>query len=198
VLLALAAHCDDGELWAGGVIAKLVEAGKPVVLAVANYDPIRRKESEASGNILGCDVWFRPEGLDPGEWVSRCVVQARPEVLMTHPLHDPHFEHRELSNAVMRGLTKSRDRRLFPARWYWFDTYYSTHSEGTPVLVDISPQFSKKLAALKRHWSQTPTSLIDMARTMNTLSGRKIRVQYAEAFYMFPLLGRWPQLRDSP
>ena len=117
-LLVFAAHCDDGELGAGGVITKLVEAGSHVVLAVANHDPTRRKEAKAGAGILGCDVWFRPEGLDLVKWVSECLQQARPEVLMTHPHYDPHFEHRELSNAVSCGLTKSRDRKLYPEQWY--------------------------------------------------------------------------------
>jgi hypothetical protein len=40
--------------------------------------------------------------------------------------------------------------------------------------------------------------LIKMARTMNSLHGVRIRAEYAEAFYPFPLLGRIPRLREFP
>jgi hypothetical protein len=43
-----------------------------------------------------------------------------------------------------------------------------------------------------------PAELIETARMMNALHGARIRVKYAEAFYPFALLGRWPRLRELP
>lgn len=197
-LLFFAAHCDDGELWAGGTIANLVERGKRVTLAIAHHDSRRLSEAEAGAAILGCEVCFKENNADLFEWVCSCLHEARPEVVITHPIGDPHFEHDEIGQIVGRALTKSRQRKEYPRRWYWCDNYNSTSAVGLPLLIDISDFFDRKCSALECHRSQSPDDLVDMARTMNALHGRRIRTKYAEAFYVFPLLGRWPRLRDLP
>lgn len=197
-LLLIAAHCDDGELWAGGTIARCVDGGKQVTLAVAHYDGTRRAEAKAGAAVLGCDVWFREPDVDLFEWVCDCLQRMQPEVLATHPVGDPHFEHNEIGELVNKALTKSRRRKDYPRRWYWFDTYYSTEPKGSPLLIDISEYFERKCSALACHRSQSPKDLLEMARSTNALHGQRIRAKYAEAFYVFPLLGRWPRLRDLP
>ncbi|HEX3106743.1 MAG TPA: PIG-L deacetylase family protein [Terriglobales bacterium] len=197
-LLLLTAHCDDGELWAGGTVKKFVQTGSRVVLAIANHDAQRRREAEKGAAVLGCEVWFRQSNDDLTQWTSRCLHEAQPEVLITHPLTDPHFEHGEVAGVVRKALTKSKQRRRYPMRWYYFDTYYSTEHLGIPFLIDISSHFDLKCKALKCHRSQEPAGLIAMARKMNQLHGEKIRVKYAEAFYPFSLLGRFPLFRDLP
>jgi LmbE family N-acetylglucosaminyl deacetylase len=196
--LLFTAHCDDGELWAGGTIAKLVESGKRVTLAIAHHDAVRRIEAETGAATLGCEVWFRENNLDLFEWVGSCLHEARPEALLTHPIGDPHFEHDEIGRVVSRVLTKSQQRKEYPRRWYWCDIYNSTSPPGLPIFIDISAYFDRKCSALACHRSQMSTDLIDMAQAMNALHGRRIRVNYAEAFYLFPLLGRWPRLRELP
>lgn len=198
-VLLFGAHCDDSELWAGGTISRLVETGKRVVLAVAHHDEVRRVEAQASASILGCEVFFREQRADLVQWACECLQATEPQVLLTHPTGDPHFEHDELSRVVTIALTKSRLRESFPHRWYWFDTYYSTIHEPLPLLIDISGgHFNRKLTALRCHRSQNPENLVDMAQAMNALHGQRIRAGYAEAFRVFPLLGKWPRLRDLP
>lgn len=197
-LLLFTAHCDDGELWAGGTISRLVACGKRVVLAIAHHDSVRRVEAESSAAVLGCEVWFKEEEVGLMEWASTCLNDARPIVLMTHAIWDPHFEHEAIGQNVRHVLTKSKHRQAYPQRWYSLDTYYSTESVGFPILIDISSHFQQKLSALDCHHSQTPGDLAEMARTMNALHGQRIRVQYAEAFYPFSLLGRLPRLRELP
>src|SRR5438045_8603034 len=97
-LLLLTAHCDDGELWAGGTIRRFVESRRHVVLAIANYDAQRRREAEKGAVVLGCEVWFREKNTSLLEWTSQCLHDAQPEVLMTHPMRDPHFEHAEIAD----------------------------------------------------------------------------------------------------
>lgn len=167
-------------------------------MAIAHHDEQRRGEAEAGAGLLGCEVWFREEGADLFEWVRGCLSEARPEVLITHPIDDPHFEHDEVGRAVGRVLTKSRQRKEYPRRWYWCDTYHSTSPAGLPLLIDISDSFDLKCAALECHRSQAPEELVETARVVNALHGARIRAKYAEAFYVFPLLGRWPRLRDLP
>jgi LmbE family N-acetylglucosaminyl deacetylase len=176
----------------------MISRGQHVVLAVAHHDGTRRNEAEAGAAILGCDIWFREKGEDLAEWSAGCLHKAKPVVIATHPIGDPHFEHEELGEVIKRVLTKSKVRKDYPLRWYCFDTYYSTSTFGPPVLIDISGHFQQKCMALKCHCSQNPEGLVEMARTTNSLNGQRIRVEYAEAFFIFPLLGRWPTLRDLP
>ena len=197
-LLLLVAHCDDGELWAGGVICRMVDEGRRVVLAIAHHNSIRRREAETSASLLGCEVWHRKKQTKLMDWAATCITAARPEVIMTHPIGDPHFQHHGLGEAVGMALTKSHERRAYPRRWYWLDTYYSTHPLGTPILIDISAQFQRKCSALRCHRSQQPEDLVSMATAMNALHGQRIRTEYAEAFFPFALLGHWPKLRELP
>jgi LmbE family N-acetylglucosaminyl deacetylase len=196
--LLCVAHCDDTELWAGGTIAGLVKKGKRVVSLVAYHNDIRRNEALASAATLGYEVRFKEKSVSLFDWIFSCLNELRPEVIATHPFGDPHFEHDEVSREVSKVLTKSDQRKSYPIRWYWFDTYYSTESKGHPLLIDISDYFELKISALQCHQSQSPNDLIKMARTMNALHGIRIRAEYAEAFYTFPLLGRIPRLREFP
>jgi LmbE family N-acetylglucosaminyl deacetylase len=197
-LMLFVAHCDDGELWAGGTVAHLTNAGKRVVFAIANNDHLRRAEAEAGAAVLKCELRFREAKQDITEWVGQMLETEAPEVLVCHPTSDPHFEHSALSASVMRALTKSRQRASFPQRWYWFDTYYAGGPGTVPILIDISSVFENKTAALRCHISQEPDRLVAMAVAMNSLHGQRIRTTYAEAFYPFSLLGRWPRLRYLP
>lgn len=197
-LLLLVAHCDDAELWAGGTIGRLIDQGHRVVIAIAHHNSVRKREATASASLLGYEVWYRHVRTSIVDWTGTCLRTARPEVLMTHHTGDPHFEHRQLGELTLRALTKSRQRSAYPQRWYWLDTYYSTQELGCPVLIDISAAFPRKCLALECHRSQNPSSLVTMARAMNQLHGLRIRTQYAEAFFPFALLGRWPKLRELP
>jgi len=196
-LLLLVAHCDDAELWAGGTICRLIHQGYRVVAAITHHNSVRKREAASSAALLGYEVWYR-ERTSVIDWTRTCLRKARPEVLMTHHSLDPHFEHHQLSQLTLRALTKSRQRSVYPRRWYWFDTYYSTEELGCPVLIDISGEFTRKCSALECHRSQEPSSLVTMARAMNQLHGQRIRAEYAEAFFPFALLGRWPKLRELP
>src|SRR5690242_7907395 len=92
-LLLFAAHCDDGELWAGGTVAQMTQSGTRVVLAVANHDPVRRAEAGASAAVLQCEIKFREVGEDLATWASEVLMSEAPEVVACHPTSDPHYEH---------------------------------------------------------------------------------------------------------
>jgi len=197
-LLLFTAHCDDAELWAGGTITRLARNGGRVCVAIANHDPTRRREAELSARILGYEVTFHEGSAGSLAWAQDVLESTAPDVLMTHPVADPHFEHARLGATIIEALTKSLHRKAYPRRWYAYDTYYSTTSEGFSLLIDISDEFETKASALRCHKSQQPDELVAMARSMNSLNGQRIRASYAEAFQPFPLLGRWPRLRDLP
>ncbi len=199
IALIITAHCDDAELWAGGTILNYVNKGWTVIVAVANHCEKRRKEASYSASILGTKILFHPIEQVLSNWISTILEEHKPTVLVTHSPNDPHIQHRQCHEATLKALIVSKSRSQYPARWYVFDQYYLTAQlVGCPILVDISEYVDCKLEALRAHKSQNPEELIDMALAMNRLHGMKIRVRYAEAFYPFPLLGRWPHLRHLP
>lgn len=197
--LLLTAHCDDTELWAGGTIRRWTREGDEVVVAVATHDEVRQRETVAAAAILG----FRPvflESAPPFEDQFRDLLdQTRPEVVITHPERDPHLVHRRVHSAVLGALTRLSERKLYPRRWYVFDTYYLTRTpSGCPILVDVAETFNAKRQALSCHRSQGAEELIRLAEHMGALNGFRARAEFAEAFHPFDLLGRWPRIRRMP
>lgn len=197
--LLITAHCDDSELWAGGTIAKWSEKGLKTTVAVFHHSTERRLETNAAASILNFEPLFKDSDSAPHEWISELLNNRAPQILLTHPGYDPHPEHEKVNKAVIRAMSKHTNRREFPLRWYFFDTYYLSRSPTTfPLLVDISDAWGRKAQALSKHLSQNPENLINMAQHTNALLGMRARCNYAEAFYPFDILGRWPQLRELP
>lgn len=101
-VLAIGAHPDDVEFWAGGTVRRLVEDGAEVTLVVcsdggrggAAAEPasVRRAEQDAAAGLLGVArlVWLgHPDGeLAPGDplraELALEVRRARPELVLTH------------------------------------------------------------------------------------------------------------------
>ena len=198
--LVLTAHCDDAELWAGGTLARWAESGLRCVVGIAFHNEIRRGETRRSARILGYEPLFMPIEEDVASWILDLLVQCQPEVLLTHPENDPHFQHQGLHRSVVEALTRFPQRKVSPRRWYAFDSYYQTRlPPGVwPMTVDISTTLDKKLGALAVHQSQNCAELVHMARHGAAMAGMRTRMDFAEAFYPFDLLGRWPVLRDLP
>ena len=191
------AHCDDAEVWAGGTIAKMSSQGARIDVHIAFSNEVRREEAINGAAELGHNVFFNKPELTLREWARNSLHQSRATVLLTHPPDDSHIDHRNVFHAVEWALKDSNMRRQYPSRWYLFDTYYLTIVPDTvPILLDITETFERKCQAISKHRSQNFQELINMVRASNTLHGMKIRCSFAEAFYPFPLLGRWPRIRD--
>lgn len=197
--LAITAHCDDAELWAGGTLARWADAGLQCVVGIAFHNEQRRQESCRSAALLG----YQPRFLDQKEalflWILGLLQELHPQVLLTHPEQDPHPEHQMVHRQTIEALTKFSHRKTSPLRWYSFDSYYQTRSPSVwPMAVDIGSTLERKLAALALHQSQDSAELIHMAKHSAAMVGMRVRMEFAEAFFPFDLLGRWPVLRDLP
>jgi LmbE family N-acetylglucosaminyl deacetylase len=132
--LAVVAHPDDIDFWAGGTIACWTSAGITVAYCVltdgdsGGFDPgvprsaipgIRRAEQEAAGAVLGvADVRFlgHPDGrLEPSyalrRDITRVIRQVRPERVLTwtpewswRRFHRNHPDHRAVGEAVLGAV----------------------------------------------------------------------------------------------
>ncbi|WP_433496793.1 PIG-L deacetylase family protein [Sphaerimonospora sp. CA-214678] len=193
-MLAVMAHPDDAELWAGGTFALHAAAGAKVTIAVRSHDPIRDSEAAAGATLLGAELCLLTEVSTDA--VSEVFANVRPEVVVTHPVRDAHPDHRQVGLAVLDALPLTVITTGHPRRVYTCESYNGLMLDG-PIfphtIIDISTTFDQKMRALSVHRSQPITEHFGpMAETLARLHGGRIGAAYGEAFTPVPVLGRLP------
>lgn len=191
-LLAVMAHPDDAELWAGGTLA-LHARHANVTIAIPTCEPARLAEAERSAAILGAvlvvlDALTAQICADLLDWV-------RPEVVVTHHLDDVHPDHRRAADAVNAALPNVVIATGHPRRVYSCDTYEGLTRSGpiaTGTIVDVTATYDQKLLALAAHDSQSLEHFGGMADRLTALWGARIGAARGEAFLPIPVLGRLP------
>ena len=194
-VLAVMAHPDDGELWAGGTLA-LHARDAPVTLAVTEHEAARMAEAAAGAAILGARLAVLPAPVSATA-IADLITDVRPDVLITHPLADVHPGHRATAEAVLAALPEVVIATGRPLRVYAADTYNSLTLSGpvsAPVIVNITSTYEQKRKALAAHAGTQPIEdhFGPMADTLSRLWGARIGVPRAEAFTPIPVLGRVP------
>ncbi len=194
-VLAVMAHPDDPELWAGGTLA-LHARDAPVTLAVTEHEAARMAEAAAGAAILGARLAVLPAPVSAAA-IADLITDFKPDVLITHLLTDVHAEHRETAEAVLAALPQAVITTGRPLRVYAVDTYNSLTLSGpvsASVIIDITSTYEQKRAALAAHAGTQPIEdhFGSMADTLSRLWGARIGVPRAEAFTPIPVLGRVP------
>lgn len=194
-MLAVMAHPDDGELWAGGTLA-LHARDAAVTLAIPQHEPARMTEAEIGAAILGVRLHALPSPVSAAA-VHDLITGYRPDVVITHPIADVHPDHRQVAATVLAALPQAVISTGHPQRVYTTDTYNSLTLDGAlhaTVIVDITATFEVKAQALAAHSGTQPIAghFGPMAETLGRLWGGRIGVPYAEAFTAIPVLGRLP------
>lgn len=191
-VVAIMAHPDDAEIWAGGTLA-LHARDSNVTILVASEDPVRTAEAKAGSELLGCGI--RVVEHHSYENCVEILSDLRPQIVLTHRLDDIHFDHRQTSELCLRAVTKVAIRTGFPKRLYSCDTYESLTITGLipgRTLIDISSTFRLKCDAINAHQSQPIEDFVAMATRMAATWGGRAGCEWAEAFDPIPLLGRLP------
>ena len=172
--LFFGAHPDDVELTSGGLAARLASHGHGVGIvdltrgerATRADVATREREARAAAQCLGVShresLGLPDGGVDAAaaeqlEAVVECLRRHRPALVVAPDRHDEHPDHIEGSALVARacylaGLARfGRGERFRPDRLL-FALYRST----TPphLVVDVSAQWEKRMAALRAHQSQ--------------------------------------------
>jgi LmbE family N-acetylglucosaminyl deacetylase len=191
-VVAVMAHPDDAELWAGGTLALHAQTSKVTIL-VATSDEVRKVEALSGASVLGAEVKIVTYHTLQD---CACVLSSlRPEVVVTHRMDDVHSDHRDVAELVLRALPEVVIATGFPRRVYTCDTYESLTLHGKVegrVIVDVTSTFDQKLEALSTHRSQPLKHFMGMARRLGELWGARCGCQWAEAFDPVPILGRLP------
>ena len=184
-LIAIMAHPDDAEIWAGGTICKHVERGDEamVVYMAATEDSVRGEEAKRGAAIMGAQVAF--VGLtdgqvrdlpEAGERVSAILNNFAPDIVITHWVDDFHADHSATAAIVHRALPFVI-AHIGKAPWLWAcDTYFSTGARGLfvpDVHVDVTGQWTRKLAAIRAHLSQRPEAWVARTERQCGLHGHR-------------------------
>ncbi|HVS14974.1 MAG TPA: bacillithiol biosynthesis deacetylase BshB1 [Thermoanaerobaculia bacterium] len=178
-VLAIGAHPDDVELGCGGTLLRLADAGRSTALLSLTRGEAgtrgtaeqRSRESHAGAARLGAREAVL---LDCGDGGLRCGVAEedaliaqlrrwRPRVVLGPPVRDRHPDH-ERAHRLVRdccyyaGLARrapDAGAPHRPERALW----YMLHDPIEPTLVvDVTPVWERKLAAIAAHASQFPAA----------------------------------------
>ena len=173
-LLAFGPHPDDVELWAGGLLIKLVSLDYRVAIVDLTRGEIgtrgtpdaRLAEAEAARGLLGAsyreNLGLPDGGIESNNEAKRAVIESirrfRPKVLLAPHVSDVHPDHANAGRLIkeamfLSGLEKmDADGAPHRARQTWF---YMCHEPFLPsFIVDITNEFPRKLAAIRCFSSQ--------------------------------------------
>ncbi len=210
-ILVVAPHPDDEVLGCGGTIARYVQAGRQVTVAIVTKGTplfpatqVRRVRGEArqASRELGCRLRFLdlpvttlhliPEHRLNGVF-DRLVRAVRPEVVFLPFRWDRHEDHRQVFDACMVAL-RPDGRRPGVTRVCCYETVSETHWSapgGEPAFdpnwyVDITETLSSKLTALRAYASQldegVPARSVQAVEALARFRGSAVGVPAAEAF----------------
>lgn len=227
-VLAIAAHPDDIEMTCAGTVLSLVTQGKTVAgvdltrgeLGTRGTPEIRLKESAEGAKQMGLvarenmgfrDAFFRNDEEHQMALIP-IIRQYRPQIVLTNAPDDRHPDHGRAAELVIQacfyaGLrqirTVGKDGEPQEAHRPNYIYHFIQDRSLTPdFVVDVSPYWNQKLAAIKAYQSQffnpdspEPQSYISGEPFMKFLEartrehGHRIGVEFGEGFISKRMLG---------
>jgi|SRR5215469_1940721 len=192
-LLAVMAHADDAELWAGGTLARHARGENRAVVLIGCDEGNRIQEAREGAQELGAVLRVVPSLTR--EICIDAIRELEAEVVITHRYDDVHPDHRIVSEMAISAAQKAAIGWQRSLRLYTCDTYNSMtisgHVPGTAI-IDIDHTFETKVRALSRHKSQPCEYFSQMVERQARLWGARIGCCWAEAFDPVPVLGIVP------
>jgi LmbE family N-acetylglucosaminyl deacetylase len=211
-ILAIYAHPDDAEIWAGGTLLAHRAAGDRTAVCILTHgDSPRAAEAGEGAALLGATLHHfalpdRALRADAAavEVVATVLRAERPNIVLTHWERDWHPDHvatwEIVRASIMLAEVENEVHGLF-----WSDTYNGVGARGIfepDCLVDVSGVWDAKLAAIGAHRSQLSDDYAEMIGRQCGMHGVRGGVAYAEGFRRVPLFGRarraapnlWPHL----
>ncbi len=212
-ILVVAPHPDDAELGMGGAIARFVSEGRRIgVLDLTNGEPtpfgseqIRARETEAASQALGIrwreNLGLPNRALEPTlearHQLASVFRRTRPHWLFAPYWVDAHPDHVAATQLIEAArfwskLTKSDipGEPFHPQRIFYYYCVHLRHIPQPAFLLDISPFWEQKRAALSCYHSQflvgpkaqQSPNFLDRLRDEAAYFGDSIGVRYAEPF----------------
>ena len=197
-VLVLAPHTDDGELGAGGFIAKLIDEGSEVFYVAFSTaaesvpegfpNDILKTEVKAATKVLG----IKEENLIIFDYQVRKLNYVRQEILeelirlkrridfdliLIPSINDIHQDHSTIAN---EGIRAFKTKSIFSYELIWNNLSFNTQS-----YVKLEEKHvNKKIEALKEYKSQGFRDYLSekFIRSLAISRGVQFGVEYAETF----------------
>jgi N-acetylglucosamine malate deacetylase 1 len=204
-VLILSPHTDDGELGAGGTIARFAEEGKEIYYVAFSGCEISIPRGLAKDVLcLECAASTAVFGLPP-ENVTLLSFPVRtfpehrqeildellkirdriaPDLVLVPSSHDMHQDHTTIYWEALRAFKKS-------ASIWGYEHPWNNLNFNTDVFVRLNkPHLEKKMEALRKYASQSNRVYMDEKNVTALLSthGAQLDSEYAEAFELIRLI----------
>ena len=202
-LLVLSPHTDDGEIAAGGTIARLVSEGTECKYIAFSHceesvpegypEDILVTEGYKATAVLGIEAG----NVSIGDYPVRRLSDYRqdileelirvkngfdPDLILAPSLFDIHQDHKTIAEEATRAF---KNRTLLGYDMPWNCVRFET----TMLLKITREQLEKKLAAINMYESQLSKGYIkeEYIRSLASIRGSEIQEEFAEAFQVI----RW-------
>ena len=173
-ILAFGAHPDDVELGCGGSLLKLKKFGYRTAIIDLTEGEMgsrgsvkqRYQESAKAAEILKIDLRKNLKIADGNikndstnrDKIIREIRQYRPLLVFAPYAEDRHPDHIHTSHLITEGCFYSGLRKMLPEipphRPHRVIYYMAKYEFSPSFIIDISPEFSKKITSLQAYESQ--------------------------------------------
>ncbi|OFY18575.1 MAG: LmbE family protein [Bacteroidetes bacterium GWF2_33_38] len=203
-IIVLAPHTDDGEIGAGGSIARFIEEGSEVYyVAFSTADQSLPKEF--SKGTLAIEVkratrvlGIKPENLiifdfevrklnffrqDILEKMVQLKKDINPDIILMPSLHDIHQDHSTIAN---EGLRAFKDKTILGYELIWNNLTFDT----TSFVKLKQHHVQQKCNAIKEYKTQSTKEYVkeNLIYSQAQTRGLQIGCNYAEAFEVIRLV----------
>lgn len=173
-LVAFAAHPDDAELCAGGLLAKTAASGRRTAIVDLTRGELgslgtpetRVAEADEAARVLGVSERINL-GLADGRLVDddthrsrivRTIRELRPTVVVGPPLEDHHPDHIATAELLRRSFYLCGIRKYLPEIPAHKPRALLHHFSSRPLkpdlVVDVTEHFEQRMAAVRCYRSQ--------------------------------------------
>lgn len=191
-VIVLSPHTDDGELGAGGTIAKLAKNNSITYVAFSycrdtNQSDVLKAECKNAINILGIDKGivldfevrnFLKSRQNILDTMVKLNKDLEPQLVLSPSSFDTHQDHQIIYNECIRAFKKT-------ASMWGMEHPLNNLSFRTDIFVELEEkEVEKKIEALKQYKSQSSRSYFqeEYTKSVVTMHGMNINVRYAEVF----------------
>ena len=177
-IMVVSAHCGDGEVMAGGIVAKYTSRGHKATfvhmtpgekghktLPPEVYAEQKKREAKAAADVLGADVRFLPYGdgeLQPDEEAKYALCdiirEVKPSVILTHwreSIHKDHTNTSLIAEDARFYAAIPAIKRALPAHgawgFYYCENWEDPYDFRPDVYVDITDVFDTYVEAMRQY-----------------------------------------------
>jgi len=204
-VMVLSPHTDDGEIGAGGTIARLIEEGKDVYYVAFSSceeslhkglkdDTLKKECIEATGllgipkkNVILLDYkvrYFYQHRQEILDEIIRHNKEISPDVVFVPSFYDTHQDHQVIYNESLRAFKKSAS--ILGYEHPWNNLSFTTH-----IYFKLEERhIQKKINALKCYKSQDFRSYFDekYIKASAYAKGVEVNFPYTETYELIRLL----------